>query len=122
VAKDHKNERFNWHEAAWSLHVPMISALFDQLATPNRLGPLGLGPIWTARRMLSTASNRLFRQVREEHAVQYFYEPFLEAFDPDLRKELGVWYTPPEVVKYMVERVDTVLREELDIADGPCRP
>jgi predicted helicase len=50
--------------------------------------------------------------------VQYFYEPFLEAFDPELRKELGVWYTPPEVVKYMVERVDTVLREELKLPDG----
>jgi len=35
-------------------------------------------------------------------AVQYFYEPFLEAVDPDLRRQLGVWYTPPEVVEYMV--------------------
>ena len=50
--------------------------------------------------------------------MQYFYEPFLEAFDPELRKELGVWYTPPEIVKYMVERVDTVLREELNLPDG----
>jgi predicted helicase len=31
---------------------------------------------------------------------------------------LGVWYTPPEIVKYMVERVDTVLREELKLPDG----
>ena len=54
--------------------------------------------------------------------MQYFYEPFLEAFDPELRKELGVWYTPPEIVKYMVARVDTVLREELDIADGLADP
>ena len=54
--------------------------------------------------------------------MQYFYEPFLEAFDPELRKELGVWYTPPEIVEYMVARVDTVLREELDIADGLADP
>jgi hypothetical protein len=26
-------------------------------------------------------------------AVLHFYEPFLEASDPDLRKELGAWYT-----------------------------
>ena len=38
--------------------------------------------------------------------MPYFYEPFLEAFDADLRKELGVWYTPAEVVRYMVARVD----------------
>ena len=55
-------------------------------------------------------------------AVQYFYEPFLEAFDPELRKQLGVWYTPPEIVQYMVSRVDTVLREELNIADGLADP
>ncbi|NQU44433.1 N-6 DNA methylase, partial [bacterium] len=48
----------------------------------------------------------------------YFYEPFLKAYDPELRKDLGVWYTPPEIVQYQVERVDRVLREELDIADG----
>src|SRR5258705_12674163 len=51
-------------------------------------------------------------------AVQYFYEPFLEAFDPELRKELGVWYTPTEVITYMVARVDRALREELGVTDG----
>jgi predicted helicase len=50
------------------------------------------------------------------------YEPFLEAFDPQLRKELGVWYTPDEVVRYMVSRVDTVLREDLSISDGLADP
>jgi predicted helicase len=35
-----------------------------------------------------------------------------------LRKELGVWYTPPEIVEYMVGRVDQLLRSELGIADG----
>ena len=51
-------------------------------------------------------------------AVTYFYEPFLEAFDPDLRKQLGVWYTPAEVVRYMVARVDRALKDDLGIADG----
>ncbi|MFO1372023.1 MAG: type ISP restriction/modification enzyme [Candidatus Competibacteraceae bacterium] len=59
-----------------------------------------------------------FESFAEGQAVQYFYEPFLQAFDPQLRKELGVWYTPPEIVRYMVARVDAVLREELDIAAG----
>jgi hypothetical protein len=30
----------------------------------------------------------------------------LHAFDAELRKELGVWYTPEEIVRYQVERVD----------------
>ena len=62
------------------------------------------------------------RNSSRSHAVQYFYEPFLEAFDPELRKQLGVWYTPPEIVQYQVARVDTVLRTELDIADGLADP
>ena len=51
-------------------------------------------------------------------AVQHFYEPFLAAYDPDLRRALGVWYTPPEIVRYMVERVDRTLRDELGIRLG----
>ena len=50
--------------------------------------------------------------------MPYFYEPFLEAFDPELRKQLGVWYTPSEVVRYMVARVDRALKDDLGIADG----
>jgi len=110
---------FNWHDAAWSLRVPMIRALFEQVATPSRLGPLGLVEVldW-ASAALNRVEPTFFEKFEEAHAVQYFYEPFLEAFDPELRKELGVWYTPPEIVRYMVARVDTVLREELNIPDG----
>ncbi len=59
-----------------------------------------------------------FDRFGEGEAVQYFYEPFLAAFDPDLRKQLGVWYTPTEVVRYMVARVDRALKDDLGIADG----
>ena len=46
----------------------------------------------------------------------------MEYFDPELRRQLGVWYTPPEIVRYQVERVDRVLRNELCIADGLADP
>jgi hypothetical protein len=117
-------ERFNWHEAAWSLRVPMIRALFEQVATPGQLGPLGLVEVldWTGAALNRVDRASFFGKFEEGHAVQYFYEPFLQAFDPELRKELGVWYTPPEIVQYMVARVDTVLREELDIPDGLADP
>ena len=111
---------FDWHSAGWHLRVPMIGALFSQIATRDKLKPLGLAELmdWTGNALNRVDRGEFFSRFEEEHAVQYFYEPFLEAFDPELRKELGVWYTPPEIVKYMVERVDTVLREELDIPDG----
>jgi hypothetical protein len=121
-SKDHTdpNDRFDWRIAPHYLHVPMIAALFHQVAAPQRLRPLGLIEVldWT-----TTALNRIdrpsfFERFEEGMAVQYFYEPFLEAFDPELRRDLGVWYTPPEIVKYQVERVDAALRSELGIADG----
>ena len=59
-----------------------------------------------------------FARFAEGEAVPYFYEPFLEAFDPRLRKQLGVWYTPKEVVRYMVARVDRALKDDLDIPEG----
>jgi predicted helicase len=113
-------EKFRWREAAWELRVPMISVLFDQIATSSNLRQLNLVEVldWTGNVLNRVAREEFFQKFAEEHAVQYFYEPFLEAFDPNLRKELGVWYTPPEIVKYMVERVDRVLREELGLLDG----
>ena len=73
---------------------------------------------WAANALNRVNRNEFFRRFQQEQAVQYFYEPFLEAYDPILRKALGVWYTPPEIVKYQVARVDTVLREELNLPDG----
>ena len=124
--KEHpaRKERFDWRMAQWYLHVPMIRVLFEQVATPSKLGPLGLVETldWTAAALNRVDRAAFFTRFEEEHAVQYFYEPFLEAFDPELRRDLGVWYTPTDIVRYMVARVDTVLREELDIPDGLADP
>ena len=109
---------FDWRLTPWYLHVPMIRVLYEQVATPAKLGPLGLEEVldWTATVLNRVDRPSFFSQFDEGHAVQYFYEPFLKAYDPQLRKDLGIWYTPPEIVQYMVARVDTVLREELGIA------
>ena len=119
-----RTARFGWKEAAWSLHVPMIRALFEQVAAPTKLKPLGLvEPLdWTEAVLNRVDRASFFSTFDEGQAVQYFYEPFLQQFDPELRKDLGVWYTPPEIVKYMVARVDAVLREELEIEDGLADP
>jgi hypothetical protein len=113
-------KRFDWRLTAWSLHVPMISRLFSLIAEPRQLDALKLSEVldWTGAVLNRVDRPSFFSSFQESHAVQYFYEPFLEAFDPELRKQLGVWYTPPEIVKYMVERVDTVLRQELGLPLG----
>lgn len=111
---------FQLEGAAWHLRLPVLRALFEQASLPGALGPLNLKQVldWAAATLRRVDDRAFFESFQEDRAVQYFYEPFLEAFDPELRKQLGVWYTPPEVVEYMVERVDRVLRDELEIADG----
>ena len=112
--------RFRWREAVWHLRAPVLRALFQQIADPGRLQPLGLTEVldWTAAALDRVDRTAFFARFNQGEAVPYFYEPFLEAFDPELRKQLGVWYTPAEVVRYMVARVDRALKDDLGIADG----
>ncbi len=116
--------RFRWREAAGYLHIPILQKLFYDFSNPGALGILRIDEVldWAAEALDRVDRASFFSTFEQSHAVQYFYEPFLEAFDPELRKELGVWYTPPEIVQYMVARVDQVLRSELDIADGLADP
>ena len=113
-------QRFRWREAVWHLRAPVLRALFQQLADPSRLKPLGLVEVldWTSAVLDRVDRRAFFARFNEGEAVPYFYEPFLEAFDPVLRKQLGVWYTPTEVVKYMVARVDRALKDDLRIPAG----
>ncbi len=117
---DYSPRQFRWREAVWHLRAPVLRALFAQLSDPGRLQPLGLVEVldWTAAALDRVDRPAFFARFNEGEAVPYFYEPFLEAFDPALRKQLGVWYTPTEVVHYMVARVDKALKDDLGIPDG----
>lgn len=44
----------------------------------------------------------------------YFYEDFLAAYDPKLRKDAGAYYTPVEVVHTQVRLVDDLLSNRFD--------
>lgn len=114
------DDRFSWHDAVWYLKVPMVKVLFERIAIPSTLGPLGVIEVldWTEDLLARVDRERFFAQFESASAVQYFYEPFLEHFDRTLRGQFGVWYTPPEVVDYMVERVDQVLRSEFGLELG----
>ena len=111
---------FDWRSTASYLRVPVLEALYQQVALYSQLQSLGLVEVldWTAAALERVDRNAFFAKFNAGEAVPYFYEPFLEAFDPDLRKQLGVWYTPREVVRYMVARVDRALKDDLGIPDG----
>lgn len=58
--------------------------------------------------------HRLF----EKDPFIYFYEDFLKAYDPAMRKGRGVYYTPPPVVNFIVRAIDDILKDTFGIADG----
>ncbi len=113
-------DRFRWREAAYHLGLPVLRTLFHQLADPQQLRHLGLEEVldWTEATLARVERAAFFQRFALGEAVQYFYEPFLAEFDPELRKQFGVWYTPPEIVKYMVARVDRALVENFGLPDG----
>lgn len=115
--------RFDWRVSAHYLRVPVLRKLFGEVADPGALNSLQLQEILNlAGEALNRVDDSFFETFRDDVAVAYFYEPFLEAFDPVLRRELGVWYTPKEIVHYMVERVDFLLRTELHQPLGLASP
>lgn len=69
----------------------------------------------------------------QKDAIVHFYETFLQYYDPKLRKEMGVFYTPIQAVKYLINMVDIILIDDFRIENGlsnndqlsftvPCAP
>jgi hypothetical protein len=52
----------------------------------------------------------------------YFYEDFLAAYDPKLRKDAGAYYTPIEVVRAQVRLIDDLLVNRLNMPLGFADP
>ncbi|MGH9800520.1 MAG: N-6 DNA methylase, partial [Blastocatellia bacterium] len=52
----------------------------------------------------------------------YFYEDFLAAYDPKLRKDVGAYYTPVEVVRCQVRLIDDLLVNRLNKPLGFADP
>ena len=52
------------------------------------------------------------------NAYLYLYEHFLEVYDSELRKQSGSYYTPNEVVSFMVRFVDDILRSRFGRQGG----
>lgn len=83
-----------------------VTFILDDIATLLRNVPTEM-----LRTAFST-NNRL------EDPVIHFYETFLKEYDPSLRFDRGVFYTPPQVISYIVRSVDNLLKTELNRPDG----
>lgn len=58
------------------------------------------------------------KDTQREDPMMHFYEDFLAAYSPALRKARGVWYTPQSVVSFIVRAVDEILQRDFGLAEG----
>ena len=119
-----RSDRFHWKSAVDHLGLPILRSLFHQVAYPANIRALDLEEVldWTEDCLARVDRASFFARYDMGDAVQYFYEPFLAEFDPELRKDFGVWYTPPEIVRYMVGSVDAALKKNFGLPDGLADP
>jgi len=58
------------------------------------------------------------KATKMEDPIIHFYEDFLTQYDPKLRKQRGVWYTPHPVVNFIIRAVDEILITEFGLPMG----
>ena len=94
-----------YHVASPTLE-PNVTYILDDIATLLQNVPTEM------LRTAFAARNHL------EDPVIHFYETFLAEYDPQRRVDRGVYYTPPQVISYIVRSVDSLLKTELNRPDG----
>ena len=101
---------------------PFLRQLFYQIASPNLEENVTyiLDEIVSLLQNVSTEMLRTAFTIEThfEDPVIHFYETFLAEYDPQRRVDRGVYYTPPQVISYIVRSVDNLLKTKLNRPDG----
>lgn len=92
---------------------PLMRTTLRVLSLPEVVQDVGVGFDVMCDTVNSFAPEILVAGPDGRDPILYFYEDFLETFDPDARERFGVYYTPVEVVQYMVGALDRALRDRL---------
>ena len=103
---------------------PLLRDFFDHIAGVNfdeSLKPIvdNLCQIFGVSDITNVVSRHV--NLNEEDyrdPIIHFYEDFLACYDSKLKKNMGAYYTPTPVVKYIIKMVDRILKDDFDITDG----
>lgn len=110
-------KQFFMHIAGTGKKHPTLEKVIDKLCTLYRMCNI----------------SALLDSAEHKDTIIHFYEEFLTNYDPELRKALGVFYTPGPAVRYLVSAVDRILVDDFEIEGGlsnneqvtatvPCEP
>lgn len=96
---------------------PFLKRIFKELALAH-LHPFVKGIVEDLVLLFKVSDmNKVLRKYGKDPMV-HFYEDFLEAYNPKIKSDFGVWYTPKEVVDFIVDSVDSILKTSLRIEQG----
>ena len=96
---------------------PFLQKIFKELALAH-LHPFVKGIVEDLVLLFKVSDMKKVLKNYKKDPLVHFYEDFLEAYNPKIREDFGVWYTPQQVVKFIVEGVDSILRNTLHVEDG----
>jgi hypothetical protein len=92
---------------------PLMQTALRVLSQPEIVEDVGIGFTVMCDTVNSFTPEILQVPPGRPDPILYFYEDFLRTFDPEARERYGVYYTPVEVVQYMVSALDRSVREHL---------
>lgn len=121
---DDTPEDFSRHEASTLIPKtnPFLRTIFQQIAGYDLDERIAWIVDDLAQTFLATNVEKIM-QTYTDNALHsdpmiHFYEDFLSAYDPKLRKAKGVWYTPQPVVNFIVRAVDEILQRDFYLPMG----
>ena len=116
---------FRWQDAAHDIPAanPFIRQVFDLVTGPDLNEEPFVSFVDDLAQLLNAAQMDLVladfgKRGARQDPIMHFYETFLAAYDPELREQRGVYYTPEPVISYIVRSVDHLLRERFDCPEG----
>jgi hypothetical protein len=102
---------------ALSAKHTLLSRALEVLTDPQVQAEIGPS-LLLAQRVIDRVPAKTMALYESKDPWLYFYEDFLAAYDPELRKNAGAYYTPVEVVQAQVRLVDELLIARLDMTHG----
>lgn len=94
-----------------------LKDLFDKLVNSNFDKNLSWLLDDITSLLARTSVAQVFQDEKRDPSI-HFYEDFLDAYDPQVRKDQGVYYTPDEVVSYIVRTAHASLQTDFGLPLG----
>ncbi len=119
LSSDKEITKYNFIE-----FIPKSLSIFEEIFSLLRLSNIPEGISWIIDKLFIILNNTDYFQVQKELSFAnkkgpeyedpyiYFYENFLTAYNPEIRLERGVFYTPASVVHFIVKVVNLSLKED----------